>query len=138
MCYSNKEDSVMVNSDKILFWTPRILAIAAILFTSLFALDAFEHGENVWQKLAAFVMHLVPSIVLTVILLVAWKWEMIGGAIFLLIGMGFSPIIFIHNYRMNGSYSATLVITGIITFPFILVGLLFILDYYKHRASSSV
>lgn len=119
----------MSRKAKILFWTPRVLCILAIMFISLFALDAFEHGRTLGQQLLAFLIHLIPSFILFAILLVAWKWEKIGGIIFALIGVILSPIVFIHNYRMNGSVWMSLGIIGMITLPFVVVGVLFVLSH---------
>jgi len=63
-----------MNKAKILFWLPRILCIIAILFISLFALDAFQPDLTIWQQLEAFLMHLIPSFILLILLLIAWKW----------------------------------------------------------------
>jgi hypothetical protein len=124
----------MKSSDKIIYWTPRILCIIAILFISIFALDAFDPENTPMQQLGDFLMHLIPSFVLTLILLIAWKWEYIGGIIFLLIGLGFSPIIFSHNYQMNHSVWMSLFIILVITFHYELVGILFIMsDLRKKR-----
>ena len=114
---------------KTIFWAPRILGILAISFISIFALDAFQPDMTLWEQLRDFLMHLVPSFVLLAILLVAWKWELIGGIIFVAIGLVLTPLIYIHNYNMNGSVWMSLGIIMLITFPFILVGVLFLLDY---------
>ena len=118
---------------KILYWTPRVLCILAIMFISLFALDAFEPGRTLGQQLLAFLIHLVPSFILLAILLVAWKWEKIGAIIFILIGVIMSPLVFIHNYRMNESFGMSLGIIAMITLPFIIVGILFVLSYKNKR-----
>lgn len=121
----------------ILHWTPRILCILAILFISLFALDSFGPGQPLGQQILAFLIHLIPSFVLLALLILAWYREYLGGWIFLLIGLGFSPIIFLHNFRMNHSEWMSLGIVLMITFPFVLVGILFILShYYKKRHES--
>ena len=112
-----------------LYWLPRILCILAILFISIFALDAFQPELTVWQQIQAFLMHMIPSFVLLLFLLIAWRWELVGGIIFLLIGLVMSPVIYQHNYNMNGSVWMSLGIIATITFPFILVGILFILGY---------
>ena len=127
----------MKKSIKIFHWLPRIICILAILFISMFALDAFSHGLTVWQQIGAFLMHLIPSFVLLVILIIAWKWEFIGGMIFILIGLGFSPIVFLHNYRMNQSVWMSLEIILLITVPFIVVGILFIVSHYKKKKNAS-
>ncbi|MDZ7615225.1 MAG: hypothetical protein U5K51_17130 [Flavobacteriaceae bacterium] len=123
----------MVNSAKIFYWLPRGLCIAAILFVSMFALDAFSPGLTIWQQIGAFLIHLIPSFILAALLALAWKWEFLGGILFLIIGIVFTPIIFQHNYRMNHSVWMSLYIILLITVPFILVGILFLTDYKKRQ-----
>ena len=117
----------------IIHWVPRILCILAILFVSLFALDSFGPGLTVWQQIGGFFIHLLPSFILTIILIVAWKWELIGGTILAVIGLGFTPMIFSMNYQMNHSIGLSLGIIASITFPFILIGVLFILSHYMKK-----
>jgi hypothetical protein len=128
----------MTINPRFIFWLPRIICIIAILFISVFALDAFQPELTVWQQIQAFAMHLIPSFVLLLILIIAWKWELVGGIIFLLIGIGLSPLVFMHNYRMNGSIGTSLWIIASITFPFILVGVLFILGHLNKRKKAKV
>lgn len=123
----------MKNSAKIFYWLPRILCIAAILFISLFALDAFSPGLTIWQQIGAFLIHLIPSFTLLVLLAIAWKWEYLGGIIFMILGIGFTPFIFLHNFRMNNSVWMSLGIIMLITIPFVLVGILFLVDHYKSQ-----
>lgn len=120
----------------ILYWTPRILCILAILFISMFALDSFSPNLTIWQQIGAFLMHLIPSFILLAFLLVAWKWEFIGGLIFIAIGLVTSPFIFIHNYRMNHSIWWSLNTILFITVPFIIVGVLFLINYKRRRKLS--
>jgi hypothetical protein len=117
----------MTRNSRIIYWLPRALCIVAILFVSMFALDSFQPGLSIWEQLQDFAMHLIPSFILTIFLVIAWKWELIGGILFLLIGLGLSPIIYMHNFRMNGSVWMSLGVLGMITVPFIIVGILFIL-----------
>ena len=117
----------MTRNSRIIYWLPRALCIVAILFVSMFALDSFQPGRSIWEQLQDFAMHLIPSFILTIFLVIAWKWELIGGILFLLIGLGLSPIIYMHNFRMNGSVWMSLGVLGMITVPFIIVGILFIL-----------
>jgi cytochrome bd-type quinol oxidase subunit 1 len=123
----------MKTSTKVYFWLPRIVAILAILFISLFALDSFNTELTPGKQLLGFAMHLIPSIILLIILIVAWKWEIIGGIIFILIGVGLSPYVFSKNFLMNNSvWMSVIVIIGI-TIPFIVVGILFIISYFKRK-----
>ena len=116
----------MKTSIKLIHWLPRIICILAILFISMFAADAFDPRLSFWKQLINFFMHLIPSFILLIFLIVAWKWEYLGGIIFTIIGLVLSPIIFMHNYNMNHSVPMSLGIILLITFPFIVVGVLFI------------
>ena len=123
----------MKTSIRIFHWLPRIICIFAILFVSLFAADAFSPGLTIWQQLSGFLMQLIPSFILVALLIVAWKWEYIGGIIFIVIGLGLSPYIFMHNYNMNHSVGMSLGIILMITFPFVVVGILFIISHNKKK-----
>ena len=118
---------------KIIHWTPRILCIIAILFISLFASDAFGHGGGFWKELGDFIIHLIPSFILLVFLLIAWKWELIGGIVLTVIGLVMTPIVYSHNFAMNQNVGMSLVVIASITFPFIVVGVLFIISYYMKK-----
>ena len=119
----------MKNMQTIFYWLPRIICILAILFISMFAADAFEPGLTIWQQLGAFFMHLIPSFILLGILILAWYKEFLGGIIFIIIGLVLTPFIFNHNYKMNESVLMSLGIILTITFPFILVGISFIVSH---------
>lgn len=122
-----------MNKTKILYWLPRILCILAILFISMFALDSFQPELSIWQQIGAFIMHLIPSFILTALLLIAWKWEYIGGIIFTIIGLVLSPLVFKHNYDMNHSVWMSLGIILTITIPFALVGVLFMVSHFYKK-----
>lgn len=123
----------MKTSIKILHWTPRIICILAILFISLFAADSFALELTFWQQIGGFIMHLIPSFILIAILIVAWKWEYIGGIIFLVMALGLSPFVFMLNYNRNHSVGMSLGIILAITFPFIIVGILFIISHIMKK-----
>ena len=96
-------------------WLARVLAIVGILFISAFALDVFD-PEMPWRTLAAALfMHLLPSLVLAAILLIAWQFAWIGGLLFLLTGL--TPFVFLSNPAW-----VNLMLGG----PFLLAGLLFL------------
>lgn len=123
----------MKTSIKVIYWIPRILCILAIMFISMFALDSFTAGQSIWQQLGAFAMHLIPSFILIFLLIVAWKWQLIGGVIFIMLGLGFTPFIYTHNYMMNHSVWMSFSIVLMITFPFVVVGVLFIVSHFLIR-----
>jgi len=123
----------MKTSIQVLHWSPRILCIVAILFVSLFAFDAFAPGLTIWQQLAGFSKHLIPSFILLACLIVAWKKELIGGILFVLIGLALSPFVFQLNYQRTHLVGVSLVIILMITFPFVVVGILFILSHFMKK-----
>lgn len=117
---------------KIMFWLPRILGMAAILFVSLFAFDAFDPGLPFGKQLLAFAIHLVPSFILLALLLLAWKWERLGGILFIILGLALTPWLYSHNYAMNNNVGMSIGIVLMIAFPFVLVGVLFLLAKSKN------
>jgi len=125
----------MKSSLKMIHGLPRIICILAILFISLFAFDAFEHGITIWQKIGAFLRHLIPSFILLIFLIIAWKWELIGGIIFITIGLGFSPYIFMHNFQ---SVALSLLGIACINMPFFLVGILFLISYRMKKKNPAI
>ncbi|MCX6304988.1 MAG: hypothetical protein NT040_08470 [Bacteroidetes bacterium] len=120
----------MKTSIRIIHWIPRVICILAILFVSMFALDSFAPGMPLWQQIGGFFMHLIPSFVLILFLIIAWKWELIGGIMFVIIGLGLLPFIYMMNYQMNHSVMMSLGVVLVINFPFILVGILFVLSHF--------
>jgi hypothetical protein len=74
-------------SRRALFWTPRALSIAFIAFLSLFALDVFEEHVGFWPTALALIMHLIPVFVLIAALVLAWRWEWIGAALYAATGL---------------------------------------------------
>jgi hypothetical protein len=123
----------MKTNTKIIHWTPRILCILAILFISMFALDSFDPKLTIWQQTGGFLIHLIPTAILVVLLIIAWKWELVGGIMFMAIGIGFSPFVFNMNYHMNHSLFMSLGIILMINFPLILTGGLFILSHFMKK-----
>lgn len=101
-----------------LIWIPRVLAIVFILFLSLFALDVFSEEASFIKKLGGFFIHLIPSFVLLIILVISWKKPFIGGPIFILFSIAFT--LFFKTYK---SLSTFLLITS----PVVLIGILFII-----------
>ena len=124
----------MKNSDQFYFWLPRAICIAAILFVSMFALDSFAPGLTFWQQIVGFLIHLIPSYVLIALLVVAWKWEYIGGILYIVMGLIFSLWVFDINYSRNQfAMSQSLFNAAIIAFPFVIAGFLFIVSHNRKK-----
>ena len=109
-----------------LFWTPRVLGILFILFISLFALDVFEEGLDFWGTLLALLMHLLPSIVMTIALVIGWRWEWVGT-------LGYSAFAIWYIVFASGREMPWGVITMMTGIP-MLIGILFLVGWvYREK-----
>lgn len=123
---------------KVLHWTPRILCILAILFVSLFALDSFSSERTFLQNVAAFLIHLIPSLALLAVLIIAWIWEKVGGIILTIAGVIFFIAVFYLNYKRNQfTLAQSLTTASMICIPFILAGILFIISHNRKKKEAS-
>lgn len=105
-----------------LSWVLRILLILTILFFALFSLDVFEEGLGLWDTLLALFMHNIPSLVMIVLLIIAWKREDAAGILLILCALGFGVFIGMRNGFMWG----TVIVLAI---P-VLIGGLFLANHY--------
>ena len=112
----------------LLSWFTRILAILAILFVLMFSLDSFGGDKSAGKQILEFLIHNIPAWILICALVVAWKYEIIGGAIFIGVSIGLG--IFWGSFTGN---SGSLIILA----PFFLVGLLFMLHGLLSRKSKT-
>lgn len=123
----------MNSTDRFIYWLPRIICILAILFVSMFAMDSFSPDLTVGQQIVGFLIHLIPSFIMIVILVVAWKWERVGGIILLIISLIFSVFVFLINYRRIHSVAGSLGIVAVICFPFVISGILFLMSHHRRN-----
>jgi hypothetical protein len=105
---------------RLLFWSPRVLCIAFAVFLSLFALDVFSEGLGVAKTILALSIHLIPTAFIVVVLAVSWRWEWVGGVLYIAAGIGY-----LIAARHHPSW--VVVISG----PLFLVGALFLLNWSK-------
>lgn len=97
---------------KFWYWLPRVLIIGYILFISVFAADAFEQK----QWVLALAVHLIPSVILVGLTILAWKNERVGGWLFFISGLGM--IVFSHSLYL--------------ALPLFIVGILFLVFHKYH------
>ena len=96
---------------RLFVWSPRILSILYAMFLSLFALDVFNEGFGFWDTILALIIHLVPTYLVVIALVVAWRWEGVGAILFIALALFFLVAISGENW--------------IITGPLFLIGVLF-------------
>ena len=114
---------------KFLYWTPRILSILFILFLSIFALDIFDMDLGFWGTIVGLFMHLIPSFVLIILLVVAWKYEWVGGIAFISAGILYIILLLINPQLEWYMLSWSLIIAG----PAFIVGILWILNWKNKK-----
>jgi len=85
--------------NKFIFWTPRIFGIIFILFLMLFSFDVFGEGLTCWQTVGAFLLHNVPTIILGIIIAIAWKYELVGAITFALAGIAYIVSLFFSPFE---------------------------------------
>jgi len=111
-------------TNKWLYWSPRILAILFTIFISLFALDVFGESYGFWQVILALLIHLVPTFILVIALLIAWRWELAGGIIFIVLGLWYIIMVF-----GKLTFITILLMAG----PLFLIGILFLLNRFLRK-----
>ncbi len=96
-------------------WAARVLSILLILFFLMFSFD-----EPILSL--GFLMHNVPTAIILIAAIVAWKHNRVGGIFYLIIGIA---SIFAFNVRKHTE-------ALLITLPFLLIGALYLAISYKH------
>jgi hypothetical protein len=119
---SGKKELVSMNRPvkRLIFWSPRVLCIAFAIFLSLFALDVFNEGYGVAKTILALAIHLIPSAIIVVVLAISWRWEWVGGVLFIAMG-----VLYLVQAWRHPDWVVT--ISG----PLFLVGALFLLSWSK-------
>jgi hypothetical protein len=114
---------------RLIFWTPRILGVLFALFISLFALDVFGEGYGFWETVVALLIHLVPTGIILIVLVIAWRWEWVGGVLFFALGGWY-----LFMTRGKFGWTTYLMISG----SLFLVGVLFLINWlYRAELRSS-
>jgi hypothetical protein len=97
---------------KIITLVPKVLAILYIIFITIFAFD-----ESLFTL--PWFVHLMPTILLTLVVILTWRKPLAASIIFLILGFGFTLI-----FKTYENW----IIFLIISLPLILVGILFLLE----------
>lgn len=119
----NTEDAMNTNLKRTLFWMPRMASILFVVFISLFALDVFGEELGFWRTVGALSLHLIPSILLAIAIVIAWKQEWFGALIF--IGWAIWHVLFMQGFPLV----AYAIIAGL---P-LLIGLLFLAGWFWRK-----
>jgi hypothetical protein len=108
----------------ILLWSPRILAVLAILFMMMFSLDCFGPEYSFKEKMICLLMHNIPALIIAGVLVLAWKWELIGGILFILVSI--AGAIYFNGFGSNWGVLPIMA-------PFLIVGILFLVYHFVYN-----
>ena len=112
--------TILINMNTFVYWAPRVLSILFIGFVSLFALDVFSEYQG-RELVVPFIMHMLPSIALTIAVVIAWRYELVGSALFI----GFAAW-YVWEAGLDKPWSWYAAIAG----PAAIVGLLYLASWY--------
>jgi len=116
-------------NSKLLFWTPRILSIPLLLFLTMFSFDVISPELTFWQILIGMFMHNIPVFILAIILIIAWKHEIVGSIAFYLAGLLYICLLLFRNQFEWYMLSWSMIIAG----PAFLIGTLFLIGWLKNK-----
>lgn len=113
------------NTQRVIFWIPRVLCILFAIFLSLFALDVFNEGYGFGETILALIMHLIPTFIIVVTLIIAWHWEWVGAIVFNALAL------FLLISSRGESW--------VISLPLLIVGIFFLFNWiYKIKLKDSM
>ncbi len=118
--------------NKWVFWTPRILSILFICFLALMSLDVFDSGLSFWQTVVGLFMHNIPAFILLIALVISWKYEWVGGVIFILAGVVYIALLLISVLKSGFEWYLlfwAIQIAGLAFF----IGILFMINWRRKK-----
>ena len=115
---------MMKKNNKFLGIAAGAIAILYTIFISIFALDALQ--DQYW--VIALYIHLIPTYILVLVILFAWRWPLPGGLLFWSLG-------FFYLYMTGGKMNPFTYL--IMLTPLFLAGLLFIMQDILGRKYAS-
>ena len=107
----------------ILFWTPRALAILIVGLLTLLSTDVFAEGYTFWQSILGFLIHMLPTFVVLLLLVLAWRWEWVGALGFIAFAVWYVAITWSNDMH----WSAYAILSGVPG----LIGILFLVEWVK-------
>lgn len=115
---------------KFIYWTPRILSILFILFLALFSLDVFDTQDAGAGEIAlGLLMHNIPALIMLAVLIISWKYEIVGGIAFILAGAAYIVVTAYNQLEWYLVISWGLQISG----PACLIGILFLINWRRRK-----
>ena len=119
--------------NRFIYWTPRILSILFLLFLAMFSLDVFDENLGFWGTVLGLFMHNLPVLVLLIALIISWKYEIVGGIVFILGGL-FYTVIVLRSVLVNTPHPLFMLFWPVlIAGPAFLIGVLFLVNWHLKK-----
>jgi len=109
---------------RVIRWAPRIASFLIIFFLTLFSFDVFSGNASFWQMLGGFLVHNLPSIVLLILLIIAWKRPIVGFISFLIFALAFTAF-FVRSFISPNLFFFVL--------PILLIAFLYYADWQWNK-----
>ena len=111
------------------YWAPRVLSIMFIAFLALFSLDVITPESSLKEIIVGLIMHNIPVFIMIIVLVIAWKHEIVGAIAFLLAGL----IYVVFTTRSGLDWRIALSWSMTIAGPAFLIGGLFLVNWLRKR-----
>ena len=105
-------------------WWARSITIVYAAFISIFSMDVFSEGYGVMNTAVALFMHLLPTFLILLILILAWRREWIGGVAFLILGV-------FYVYYSSGKIDWTGI--AMIGIPLFFLSILYFVGWFQRK-----
>lgn len=113
---------IKIDHKKILYYSPRVLAIIMTILSYSFVINVFIQGFT----FTSFLYSLIPGTIALILTILAFKKHLLGGGLFLVLGLLYLIVSLTKIY-------IPLLSTLIICIPLILTGILFIVNFYYNK-----
>ncbi|HOW29667.1 MAG TPA: hypothetical protein PK685_03290 [archaeon] len=120
--------------NKFIYWIPRILSILFILFLAMFSLDVITPEASFLEIVGGLLIHNIPVFILTAILIISWKYEIVGAIAFILGGLLYLLNVLITIIRTPPFEWFYLSWILFISGPAFLIGILFLIGWLKKKS----
>jgi len=119
----------MIDKKDLFYWMPRVLSILFLLFLFAMSLDVINPELSAWQIAEGMLMHNIPMLVLLAVVIISWKYEIVGGIAFIAAGL-----LYILLTYHSGIPWYLIVGWGIsVTGPAFLIGALFLISWLRRK-----
>ena len=97
--------------------------------TALFSLDVITPESSLKEIIVGLIMHNIPVFIMIIVLVIAWKHEIVGAIAFLLAGL----IYVVFTTRSGLDWRIALSWSMTIAGPAFLIGGLFLVNWFRKR-----